>query len=142
MSLLKGEYSLDSGTFRVMLVRAYSHDPLHIYITQVRSYEASGTGYTAGGILIPTYHGTVLPDPFTGIEPIQWISPYPVWPGLDAGEFSHAIVYHDGGTDGTRKLMFSIEIGSAYPSSGGSYTLQWDENSGSEIILELSEEAA
>jgi hypothetical protein len=111
---------LDADTIKVALVAAHTPDiDADDFWDDVSADEVSGAGYTAGGVTLGSKAVTQDNTDDEGVFDAADAS----WTGLDVGEPSHAICYHDTGTPGTSMLIFHMQIDT--PSNGGNYTIQW-----------------
>jgi hypothetical protein len=118
------EVDWDSDTIKVALVTSgYAPDQdVHDYWDDVESFEASGTGYVAGG-------ETLTNKTSTYDAPTNVIT-------LDADDVTwsnstitarYAVVYDaSGGSSATNPLIGYVDFGSNQSSSNGNFTITWD----------------
>lgn len=125
---LKGDIDLDSPCNVALVLSGYSPNiDTHDYFDDITN-EASGAGYTAGGITLSST--TVILDT-TGDEAefdaadITWSSSTITARG--------AVLYRNTGTASTSPLIAYFDFGSDQSSSSGNFTITWN----SEGLLNL-----
>jgi len=94
-SLGQKKVDVDSDALKVMLLSAYTYSAAHQYVSDVKAAgtEASGTGYTAGGVALSSVTWSRSGDVFTlDAADVTWTNPinavaavvYDSTPGTDA----------------------------------------------------------
>ncbi|MGW4123633.1 hypothetical protein [Nocardia sp. NPDC004711] len=124
MSLANKEVDFDSDAIKAMLVTsAYTFDKAHRYKSQLGATEITGTGYTAGGITVPTpafaFDGANSRFQLTGGN----LS----WPGATWTNARQLILYDSSpATDATRPLIARIDFGADTPVTSSTFQVTWD----------------
>ena len=117
-----GEIDFDTDTIRCMLLTSsYTPDQdAHDYLDDVRSYEVSGTGYTADGEALTTKAINVVGasnEIRLDADDVTWTS--------STITARYAVVYKDTGTDGTSPLICYVDFESDQESSNGDFKITW-----------------
>lgn len=123
--ILLGQLDLGADSpadeIKVMLVTGHTPDiDNHVGYSDVSADEVSGAGYTAGGEILTGQD--VTQDNVN--DRAAFDAGDVIWPGLDAGTPSHAIMYDN--SHPSKLLIAYWEIETA--SNGGDYMLQWHAN--------------
>lgn len=123
-SLANKEIDFDSDAIKAMLVTsAYVFDKAHRYKSSLGATEITGTGYTAGGLTVPTpgYTFDAVASRFrlTGGN----LS----WTGATWTNARQIIVYDSTpASDATRPLVACIDLGADTPVSGSTFQANWN----------------
>lgn len=121
-SLCNKEVNLTADNFKMMLVGAgYSPDQAtHQYKSSVSS-EITGTGYTAGGLLLPSKLTLTLAGGRWSIK-----GPNLSWPNATFSA-RYGIVYDDTpATDATKPLLVCADFGEVKSPSAGAFSVTWN----------------
>jgi hypothetical protein len=116
-------------TWKIMLVTTgYTADPDHQYVSDVSSYEASGTGYAPGygGSGRISLSGRSVTTNLTTDKAYMDANDI-TWYGINAGYIGGAIIYREaGGADSASNLVAYIN-GGGFPvlTNGGDLTTSW-----------------
>ncbi len=120
-----GEAGFDftADTLKCMLVEdGYTPDLVaDEFIADVDSYEASGTGYTAGGEALTTVtwsYQSGVPGQCLAADPTEWTTL--------TSTFRYAVVYKDTGTPATSPLLVLVDFGSDQVPSAVNVVITWD----------------
>jgi hypothetical protein len=123
-AIFNKEVDLDSDNVKVALLSS-SYTPnqtTHGYMSDVRSYEVSGTGYTAGGQALAGK--TVTKD--TANKVVVFDANDVTWANSTITA-RYAVVYDDTpSTDATKPLIGYIDLVSDQASNNGNFVIQWD----------------
>ena len=109
-ALVQAFTELDNGgankTPKVMLLRdTYTFDASDVYVSEVSTYQATGTSYTAGGLTLSGV--TYTYDAVTGVFTIDAADLTPA--GLSV-LCRYAVVYYDTGTPATSPLLCCVDL--------------------------------
>lgn len=121
-SLTQGLVDLDSDALKVMLLSAYTvgttqDDAQYVSDITAVATEASGTGYTAGGVALSSVTWTASGHVFT----LDCADPSWASSTIDA---AYALFYDSTpGTDATNPVLCYWDFGGTQSSSAGTYTL-------------------
>jgi hypothetical protein len=123
LKALNKEVDFDSDTIKVaLLTSSYTPDQdAHDYFNDVSTYEATGTGYTAGGNTLASKTATY--DSGTNVivldaADVTWSS--------STVTARYAVVYDSTGTASTSALIGFVDFGSDQSSTNGNFTITWD----------------
>lgn len=101
-----------------LLTASYTPDPdTHDFMADVVAFEASGTGYTAGGATITP---TITLDAATNQVRVTFTDPAP-WTSSSISA-RYLVIYFDIGADAVDELITVIDNGSTVTSSGSTFT--------------------
>ena len=119
-----GEVDFDTDTIKVALVSsAYTPDQdNHQTWSQVKSNEATGTGYTAGGAALSgktiTYDGTNNVTVLDA-DDVTWAN--------STITARYAVIYDATGASDTEKVLLGyVDFGVNQSSTNGNFTITWD----------------
>lgn len=124
LSLANKEIDFDSDVIKVLLVTsAYTFDKSHRYKSSIGATEITGTGYTAGGITLPTpgitFDAVASRFRLTGGN----LS----WTGATWSNARQLIVYDSTpASDATRPLIARIDLGADTPVSASTFQTNWN----------------
>lgn len=114
----------DTDDIRVMLVTsAYTpNQDAHDFVDDVKAFEVSGTGYTAGGIALA--NTTITKDDANNVIVLD--ADDATWPSSTITA-RYAIVYNNtGASDAARPLLSYLDLLSDQASNSGNFTVTWD----------------
>lgn len=126
-NLWNGNVNLASDTIKVALVTA-SYTPnaaTHEFWSDASAYEASGTGYTAGGATLASKAVTADTTNHRG----KFAADNVTWSTATVTA-SGAVIYKSTGTASTSPLVGFIDFGGSKSSSAGNFTINWDAANG------------
>jgi len=133
--IMSGVMFPDADTFKVMLMSGtptYVADPDHTFLsgsgpTFPVHDELSGFGYTR-----KEFSGSALIQN-DAADRTEWDARDAIWPGINAGVTSAAIIFKDTGDEATSPLVAYVNSG-GFPveTTGGDLTIRW---SSSGVIL-------
>ena len=119
-----GEVDFDTDTIKVALATSsYTPDQDNDQTwSQVSAYEASGTGYTAGGAALSgktiTYDGTNNVTVLDA-DDVTWAN--------STITARYAVIYDDKGASDTEKVLLGyVDFGVNQSSTNGNFTITWD----------------
>lgn len=122
---LDGAFDFANDTIKLALLTS-SYTPnidTHDMWDDVSSYEASGTGYSAGGKTV-----TSLTTNLDAANDRAYVdAPDVTWTGLDIGTPGYAVLYQSTGTPSTSRLICYWQLGST-ATNGGDYTIKFNAN--------------
>lgn len=124
LSLANKEIDFDSDVIKVLLVTsAYTFDKAHRYKSSIGATEITGTGYTVGGITLPTpgisFDAVASRFRLTGGN----LS----WTGATWSNARQLIVYDSTpASDATRPLIARIDLGADTPVSASTFQANWN----------------
>jgi hypothetical protein len=118
-SIVKGEIDYLNDTIKVALYTTAPDIDADTYRSDLTG-EASGTGYTTGGVTLGTK--TVTTDD-TNNRTIADAADSQ-WTGLTTS-FRYIVVYQSTGVDATSRLISCIDTGSTQTLTGGTYDITW-----------------
>ncbi|HEV7282288.1 MAG TPA: hypothetical protein VGN57_18950 [Pirellulaceae bacterium] len=120
--LMKADTDLESATIKVaLLTSSYTPNKDHDFFDDVSTYEASGTGYTAGGATLGSKTVTKDDTNDRGVfdaADVSWAS--------SSITARYAVVYRSTGTASTSPLLALIDFGSNYTSSNAAFSITWN----------------
>ena len=105
--------------FSVLLVNpTYSPSQSHLHVSDIASYEVSGTGYSRK----PLSNRTVTIDTaanraILSADPVTWTA-------INAGNVGGIVVYYDTGSDSTSKLIAFVQL-PTISTNGSDLTIAW-----------------
>lgn len=114
LSLLAKEINWTSDTIKVALIGSgYTPDQdTHRYFSSVVASEASGTGYSAGGVTLASKTITYS----SGTNTVTLDCADPTWGGTSI-TYRYAVFYVSTGTDATSPLLAYVDLGATTTSS-------------------------
>lgn len=125
--IMNGTIDLDNDTLYVMLLASTyttvsAAGTTHDFRNDITDYEASGTGYTAGGVALTGSH-TVTADTTNNYG--VWDTSYdPSWTSATVTA-RFAVVYVSTGAATTDNLICCYDFGSDQTATNGTFTIQW-----------------
>jgi hypothetical protein len=120
---LKGSVAVLTDTIKVALFKS-TYTPnidTDIYFSDISANEASGTGYTSGGVTLTSPVVTTDTTNDRGV----FSGANTTFSSVTLADFRYVVAYKSTGVAGTSPLMSVYDLGSTQSSSGGSVTIQW-----------------
>lgn len=117
---LDSETQLKVAMFTNSITPSFSADTSYS-AAPYTSNEVSGTGYTAGGVVLTS---TTVTESPTGT--LMFDAADAAWSTSTISNARAALVYADAITTPTAKpVLFLVDFGSAYSTTSGTFTIQW-----------------
>lgn len=126
LKALNKEINWASDSIKVMLCTStyVPNQDTDVYKDVVNPAEASGTGYTAGGVALASKTNT-----YTAATNVIQLSAANVTWGSSSITARYAVIYDD--TPATNKpLLGYVDFGADNTSSNGNFTIDWDATNG------------
>lgn len=120
----EGKINWATNDIRVMLVSsAYTpNQDAHDYLDDVKAFEVSGTGYTAGGVALA--NKTVTKDDANNVIVLD--ADDATWANSTITA-RYAVIYNNtGASDAAKPLVTYLDLLSDQASNSGNFTVTWD----------------
>lgn len=119
---LKGTITPLSQTIKLaLLTSSYTPALTDAFFGSINSNEASGTGYTAGGVTLGSI--TITEDDVNNRGVFGAANP--TWTGLTVTNVRYAVIYQSTGTPSTSPLIAWIDLGTNQTFSGDTFTINF-----------------
>ena len=115
--LADGTFDLDSHTFKIALLGAYTYNAAHALWSNVSGSEITGTNYVAGGQALTSV--TWLESGGT----VTFDAADPVWASATFSA-SYAVIYDDSAPG--KDVLCLLDFGGSKSVSNGSFTVQFN----------------
>lgn len=128
VAAVKGQINVTSDTIKVMLLTS-SYTPNvtnQTYYTDISANEASGTGYTAGGVVLS---GISVTQDNTNNRAVVTAT-NPSWSGATISNFRYVVLFKWTGTGSTSQLIGYYDLGSTQQVTADTLTINLDATNG------------
>ena len=126
--ILDGTVDLLTDTIKVVLVNAsYTPDKDHDFLSDVNTYELSGTGYAggfAGSGRKTLASKTVGKNDSTNVA--NFDAADSSWTAINAGTAAYAIIGKEVTNDAASPIFACIDLNPDVATNGGDYSIAWD----------------